>query len=68
MRKSTYLILIAIIGSLLIITTGVSGQEIEDFDIDISNFIDTSNIDNRYDVLDDKRQYTVRRRNYIAVR
>jgi hypothetical protein len=37
MRKSTYLLLIAIIGSLLIIATGVNGQEIEDFDIDITS-------------------------------
>jgi len=37
MRKSTYLILIVTIGSLLTIVTGVNGQEIEDFDIDISS-------------------------------
>ena len=37
MRKSIYLITVAIISSLLIIATGVIGQEIEDFDIDITS-------------------------------
>ncbi len=36
MRKSKYLLLIVIIGSLLI-ATGVNGQEIEDYDIDITS-------------------------------
>jgi len=44
MRKSTYILLIAILGSLIIIATGVIGQEIKDLDIDITSGEDTISV------------------------
>ena len=43
MRKSTFLLLIAIIGSLLI-ATGVNGQEIEEYNIDITSITESISV------------------------